>query len=157
MHKVPSEVSSAILSKPHKLKAVDNDHLNQPSLCMLALLVTHVPHSSGVHTESHSGCSQSWGSSRFSVATCKLQYSTSTYLMAAFFHIPSKTVLMNHLTISSYKVTDTLPELPDHEDEELQSYKSYWTTCYIPKHHIPKDLMFTYISINHFCNTWENH
>jgi hypothetical protein len=32
---------------------------------------------------------------------------------------------MNHLTISSYKVTDTLPGLPDHEDQELQSFKTY--------------------------------
>jgi len=41
--------------------------------------------------------------------------------MAASFHIPSKSVRINHLTISSYKVTDTLPGLPDHEDEELQN------------------------------------
>jgi len=78
--KVASEVSSAILSKSHTPKAVDNDHLNRPSPCTLALLVTHIPNSPGVHTESYSGCSQSWGSSRFSVATCKLQYSTSTYV-----------------------------------------------------------------------------
>lgn len=125
--------------------------------CTWWLYWSHVPHSPGVHTASHSGCSQSWGSSRFSDTTCKLQYSTPTYVMAASFHIPSKSVLMNHLTISSYKVTDTLPALPDHEDEELQSFKTYWTTCYITKHHIPKDLMFIYISINNFCNTWENH